>query len=344
MRGIRAVARGPRDRRPLDGLGLRYNRAVHPALPRARPGVADVELLRGARAPADVLPSLLVEAPHGATTPEDYEALRARLVSALPQDLHEFFYVNTDVGSWEYGRRVAALALAAAPERAALVIRCRIPRTFVDVNRDLGAVGGDLARGQLTAAIPPFITADADLALLGELHAAYAALVERAYAAICGAGGYALVAHTYGPRTLGIATVDRDIIHNLRWAHEPARVETWPMRAELDLLTRPPLGDGDGLGDELAPPGLADALVARYAALGLRARQNDTYNLHPNTMAHTWSRRFPGRLLCVEVRRDLLVERWAWNQPMRARPSAVDRVAAPLADALARIILSEETL
>ncbi|MEZ4428044.1 MAG: hypothetical protein R3A51_10210 [Nannocystaceae bacterium] len=298
------------------------------ALPTSHPGVADVIVLAGARAPAGAPPTLLVEAPHGATLPAHYEQLRAQLRSRLPDDLHEFFFVNTDVGSWEYGLRVAERVLDNLPDQTAMVIRCLIPRTFVDTNRRVDGGGGALGRGELTAAMPPFVDDPADHALLHALHRAYFTLVARAYAAICGRGGLALIPHTYGPRTLGIERVDVDIVAQLRAAHAPGIVERWPLRAEIDLLTRTPEGE------ELAPPGIADELRSAYAVIGLTALQNHTYNLHPASVGHDWSRRYPGRVLCLEVRRDLIVERWRWNEAMRADPAAIDRVARPLAEAL----------
>ena len=46
-------------------------------LPPSIPEVADVELLRGSEAPADAIPDLVVEVPHGASSRASYEALRA---------------------------------------------------------------------------------------------------------------------------------------------------------------------------------------------------------------------------------------------------------------------------
>ena len=77
-------------------------------------------------------------------------------------------------------------------------------------------------------------------------------------------------------------------------------------------------------------------------ARGLSAVVNDTYCLHPVTSAYEWSRRYPGRLLCMEVRRDLLVERWRWNQAMRPNPAAIERVATPLAEAFAELVRGRE--
>ena len=47
-----------------------------------------------------------------------------------------------------------------------------------------------------------------DLALLLELHRSYVRLAERAYEHVCGAGGFALSPHTYGPRTMAIERID----------------------------------------------------------------------------------------------------------------------------------------
>src|SRR5262249_11128179 len=129
--------------------------------------IADVERL--GEGPVD----LLVEVPHGAERP-DYEALRARMKGPLPADLHEFFFVNTDVGAWHYGRRVAERVAAAG--RTALVIRCRVPRTFIDCNRIEDAAAGD----GLTASVPGYVRDPDDRALLLDLHRRYVALVEEA--------------------------------------------------------------------------------------------------------------------------------------------------------------------
>ena len=115
-------------------------------------GVADVEVLRGVAADPDASPDLLVEVPHGADRRAHYDALRARLAGPLPEDLHVFFHANTDLGAWHYGRRVAERVVEADPTKVALVIRCLLPRTFVDTNRVIEAVD-ELATGGMTAAI-----------------------------------------------------------------------------------------------------------------------------------------------------------------------------------------------
>ncbi|MEQ9649430.1 MAG: hypothetical protein RLO52_28285 [Sandaracinaceae bacterium] len=112
-------------------------------------GVARVAHLRGADADPAAPPDLLVEVPHGADRREHYDALHARMVGALPEDLHEFFHANTDMGAWDVGRRVAERILAEDPSRSALLVRCLIPRTFVDTNRLVDAAD-ELGAGGLT--------------------------------------------------------------------------------------------------------------------------------------------------------------------------------------------------
>lgn len=290
--------------------------------------VVDVELLRGADADPDQVPELLVEVPHGADERRHYDALRARLVGDLPDDLHLFFHLNTDVGAWAYGRATALAWLDVHPERSALIVRSLIPRTFVDCNRLAEYRGGKLDEGALTPGIPSYVRHEADLALLMDRHRAYVEVATRAFADVCGAGGLALVPHTYGPRTLGIDAIDDDIVTKLRWACEPQRHDTWPLRTEVDLLTR------DGDGKLFAPEGAEERLVAGFAEAGFEAKANDTYFLHPGTLGHAWSVAYPGQVLSLEVRRDLLVEAWRPFEEMLALAGPCERVAKVLVGVL----------
>lgn len=292
------------------------------------PGVAHVERLYGASADREAPPALLIEVPHGADRRAHFDALRALLRGPFPEDLHVFFHVNTDTGAWDYGRRVAERVLEARPDASALLLRCLVPRTFVDTNR-LEEASDDLAKGGMTAGVAPYVRDPADVALLLELHRAYVRLAERAYELVCGHGGFALSPHTYGPRTMGIAKIDDDIVEALRRAHEPEAWERWPVRPEIDLITR------TAEGERMAPAGLAEALIAAYREIGLTAVEAGAYTMHPSTQSWRWSSRWPDRVLCLEVRRDLLVERYAPFEEMRVRADAADRVAAPLASQIA---------
>ncbi|MFZ9888097.1 MAG: hypothetical protein ACO3JL_11395, partial [Myxococcota bacterium] len=96
----------------------------------------------------------------------------------------------------------------------------------------------------------------------------------------------------------------------------------------IDLLTR----DGDGV--DLSPPGREAELLESFAARGFEVRANDTYHLHPSALGHHWSTAYPGRVLTLEVRRDLLVERWDPLATMRVQQEAVERVAGVLVEPL----------
>jgi predicted N-formylglutamate amidohydrolase len=296
-------------------------------IPSSIPGVADVELLGGAAASGP--PDLLVEVPHGADRRAHYEALRARLEGELPAGLEAFFFVNTDVGAWQLGRRVAERLVEADPRRSALVVRSLIPRTFIDCNRLEDAAEGELASGGMTAGIPAYVRDPRDRARLVELHRRYVALVEQAFA---GGPAFALIPHTYGPVTLGIERVDDDIVENLRRAHAPGLVATWPRRPEVDLITR--TADGTLLGSAE----VARAVTAGYRALGIEVAENATYHMHPATMGYRFAAAYPGRTFTLEIRRDLLCRDWIWNLENEVDPMRIDRFAAPLATAVAAAI------
>jgi hypothetical protein len=295
-------------------------------------GVAHVERLDGAKASRSSAPALLVEVPHGADRRAHYDALRSRLVGDLPADLHVFFHVNTDVGAWDYGRRVAERVIERLPDRSALLVRCLVPRTFVDTNR-LEDATDDLAKGGMTAGVAPYVKDPRDVALLLGLHRAYVRLIERAYEVVCGAGGVALSPHTYGPRTMGIAKIDETIVDELRRAHEPEQWAKWPLRPEIDLITR------TAEGVRYAPEGATERLIEAYRGIGLEVVDGGTYTLHPATQGYRFATRHPGRVLCLEVRRDLLVPApYTPFEEMIALPASVDRIAAPLADAIADVL------
>ncbi|MFO0681548.1 MAG: hypothetical protein U0234_05840 [Sandaracinus sp.] len=289
------------------------------------PDIAHVELLGDPGTP----PSVLIEVPHGADRRAHYDLWRARLRSSLPEDLHEFFHLNTDVGAWQYGVRVAERIRATRPDVSVLLVRCLIPRTFIDTNRIPDAPDA-LAQGGMTPALAPYVDAPEDRALLGEAHRRYVTLVERAYAEVCARGGFALSPHTYGPRSLAIARIDADIVKELHRAHEPAALEAAPLRPELDLITR------TFAGERIAPRGIVEELIAAYAAIGVTATESATYKMSEATQAWRWQTSYPEQMLCLEVRRDLLVETWTPFEEQTVRAEAADRFAAPLASAILR--------
>lgn len=292
-------------------------------------GVVHVELLRGAAAEPDAVPRLLVEVPHGADRRAHYEACRARLHGPLPDQLEHFFYVNTDVGAWQLGRWVAEAMVQRDPTLVVRLVRCLVPRTFIDTNRRPGHGGGDLTKGAMTPGLQPYVHDARDQALLTELHARYTAVVEAAFDEVCGAGGLAFVPHTYGPVSMAIERVDDDIVKNLHWAMAPERAATWPVRPEVDLIHT------TAEGESLAPEGLVDALAARMEAEGIEVARDHTYYLHPASMGFLWCERHPGQVLTLEVRRDLLVADYTPFAEMTPTEAGLARFGAPIAASLA---------
>ncbi|MFL5301347.1 MAG: hypothetical protein ACJ79R_13490 [Anaeromyxobacteraceae bacterium] len=289
-------------------------------------GVCEARLVRGAAASDAAPPRLLVEVPHGATRARHLDALRAELRGPFPEDLAAFFHVNTDAGAPEYALALAGQYVADAPDRSALVLTSQIPRTFIDCNRVIDAAPEAFRAGKVTPGLPTYVRDAADRDLLRARHAAWVEATEAAYAWVCGTGGLAVMAHTYAPRSVDVE-VDDAIVASLRRAYAPEVEPTWPLRPEVDLIARDPTGRV-----------LGEALVRRVAAAfeqdGFEAKVSATYPLHPSTLGHRFATRYEPRVLCVEVRRDLLVERFVPFTELSVSPGKVARIVAPLARAL----------
>lgn len=294
---------------------------------RSIPDVCEVALLRGAA--AGPLPDLVLEVPHGATRAADFDRLRAELRGPYPDDLREFFFVNTDVGAPEVAQCVAERVVAADPRRSVLVIRCLLPRTFVDCNRliDAATQARATAPGELTAGLHAWVRDPEDRRLLLERYAAYRELVEDVCGRVCGSGGQAVMVHSYAPRSIDVPVDDR-IVARLRAAYAPERLASWPLRAPVDLIVDTPEGE------RLADDGLVARLERGFAAAGFDVVRNGAYSLHPATLAALLARRHRGRTLCLEYRRDLLVPEFIPFVELHVDASRVDRAAAPLAAAL----------
>lgn len=312
------------------------------------PGVCRVRIVSAPGADPDIPPALLFELPHGATTEADYRALRGRLRSELPEDLKDFFFVNTDAGSPEYAREAARqlttppastprLEELLGPEivteagrlsnRKILIVRCLIPRTFIDCNRVLDADPAEPPVEGITAAVPEYVTAEADVELLHEMYLSYQAVAGLAYDRVCGAGGTALQLHTYAPRSVRVDRLDGCIVETLRRAYAPEIYESWEARPDVDLITE------DAGGTLLAPPRVVASLKAYYAAIGIRATENETYRLHPATMGRRHSVRHPGQVLCLEINRACLADPFSPFEEMRIGGDKTARMSAPVAAA-----------
>lgn len=286
------------------------------------PDVLDATVLRGRDASPDAPLDLLVEVPHGATTREDYERLARRLRSPLPDGLIDFFFVNTDTGAPELAVELARRFVEAAPARSVGLIRCRIPRTFIDVNRVVDATLAEFKAGGVPPGLMPWVTAPEDERLLRDLYATYTAAVRSASAALP-ADGAMLLLHTYAPRTVGVQ-VDLEIVKSLHHAYTPEVEPTWPLRPELDVIGRGPDGTLH------APEAVLAALREAYGAIGYTLGDSSTYPLHPSTMGWEHVMAHPGRALCIELRRDLFVARFEPFAEAKIDPARVAALAGPM--------------
>ncbi len=290
------------------------------------PDIVDVQWVRGANATSDA-PDLVIEIPHGATRTADYEAVRALLSSPLPDGLVDFFHVNTDAGAPELGEAAAQLFVAAQPTRSVAILRCRIPRTFIDCNRRIDASPAEFKEGKVTPGLMPWIVTAEDRDLLRGRYEQYVAATRKAFAALTPAGAILLL-HTYAPRTVNVE-VDADIVTNIRRAYLPDVVPTWPLRPAIDIIAT------DMEGKDHAPPAVVGKLRALLAPAGIEVANGTTYPLHPSTLAFDHVQRRPGKALCIEVRRDLLADPFEPFAQMTIGADKVARIARPLADALA---------
>ncbi|MCB9898839.1 MAG: N-formylglutamate amidohydrolase [Planctomycetes bacterium] len=286
-------------------------------------------LLRGARAGADARPDLLLEVAHGATRASDYDRLAEALRGPFPDDLRAFFFVNTDVGAPDVARRTAELVVQADSRRCVALVRCLVPRTFVDCNRliDADARAGASGAGGMTPGVHAWVRDPDDLALLLARHRAYQQLVEDACARVCADGGRVVMVHSYAPRSVDVP-VDERIVDHLRAAYAPDRLATWPLRASVDLIADTPDGT------RLAAPELVERVSARFSSAGYDVAIAGTYALHPGTLGTLLAERHRGRTLCLELRRDLLVREFLPFEEMPADDEKVERVAGLLAGAL----------
>ena len=260
-------------------------------------------------------PRLLVEVPHGATHPAEYAAFRTKMRSDLPADLDHFFYVNTDIGAPEgahwLGEKLADLGV--------VVARCRIPRTFIDTNRIPAPPDGGKLVGGMTPGIPGYVSDARDVAWLTEQHAAYHAIVAPLYAEVCAAGGIALQLHSYAPKSVDIDATDANIVAALHAAYEPLAYKMWPERPQVDVICATPDGTFE------CNPALVAAVRAAYADISIAAARNGTYHLHPATMGMHYARSYPDRVLCIELRRDMVADPFT---PFGVSPISASKVAA----------------
>lgn len=296
----------------------------------SQPGIVEVVDHIGQHAEA---PTLLLEVPHGATRARHYDTLRDALRGDYPDDLRDFFFVNTDVGAPEWAGRIAEQYVDASPEHWAIVVSSEIPRTFVDCNRVIDSSAAMDPSGAVTPGLHVYVTDPADRALLLAKHQAYVDTVEGIYADVMAADGLALMLHTYAPRSLDVP-VDERIVERLRAEYQPERIETWPLRAEIDLIA------DDPDGRRLASTALVDHVSAALRTIGREVAISGTYSLHAGTLAAELARQYEGRTLCAEARRDLLVQEFTPFAEMLGDAAKIE----PLARAVTEGVLAARRL
>lgn len=293
-------------------------------LPQSIPGVVDVQRLGD---PART-PELIIEVPHGATATADFTALERLLQSPLPAQLADFFHVNTDIGAPELGVAIATELLKRRSGGGVIILRCRVPRTFIDCNRRIDASPAEFKAGKVTPGLMPWITADADRELLLTRYRGYVQAVDDTVAEVMPKGGAMVLLHSYAPREVGVE-VNLDIVKSLHAAYAPDVEPTWPLRPEVDVIGK------TVEGQSLAPAEVVRRLEAGLQRVGVGLAHGTTYPMHPSTLAHGHVTRWPGRVLCVEVRRDLLAETWSPFAEMPISAAACAKLAGPFAEALA---------
>ena len=141
--------------------------------------------------------------------------------------------------------------------------------------------------------------------------------------------GALLMLHTYAPRTVDVE-VDSNIGPSLRRAYEPDKEPTWPLRPEIDVISK------TLEGVDHAPAAVVDALRAELAALDIPVATSATYPMHSSTLAYDHVMARPGRALCVEVRRDLLADPFTPFEQMTIGAAKTARLVGPFASALRR--------
>src|SRR5207244_2122176 len=147
---------------------------------------------------------------------------------------------------------------------------------------------------------------------------------DEAWRCCCGSGGLRLMAHAYAQRALDVEVND-DIVKRLRRAYQSE--SSWPLRPQFDLIARDPSGN------ILSEP-MVRRMSAELTAAGYETAISGTYPLHPSTLAFHRAQRYQPRAVCLEIRRDLLLDQFVPFVELQVSPSKVSQVVTPLTRAL----------
>ena len=268
---------------------------------------------------------LLIELPHGATKTKDFLWYQQKLQSTYPKNLIDFFYVNTDVGSPEIAFHIAQKLLGTYETH---ILQSHIPRTFIDCNRVVGE-GILYTEGGVTPATPSYVTDAQDVSFLYEQYHQYQKYVRSLYTKICEQDeGQALMLHTYAPRSVPITQVDFDIVEQLHAYYKTDKIQDCPLRPEIDIIYKTP--DGENLIDAT----WIQNLKRIFGQNGFFVADGDSYPLHPVTTAYEHAHKNPSKTMCLEIRRDLVVQDWDPFVEMSISESKAVVIASCIADSL----------
>jgi hypothetical protein len=311
-------------------------------------GVCEVEVIQGPRAVEGAPCDVLVELPHGATEAAHIEGARG-LTADYPAGYDDVFWVNTDQGSPEYGRRFAqqitdptwveeataalltdpsqrAAAVEAAATRKVLVVRALVPRTIVDLNRVWEVDAATFREANLTGASAPFARPE-ELEAIHARYLAYQQVADAAHAQVCGAGGRALNLHTYAPITVSLQSGET-LLDAVRKAYIPQNYPSYPKRPPAQLITRLPSEE------PITDAPLAALLVERYAAAEVTLSLDDPFTMHKATACYVRAAAYPGQVTVLELRRDTLTDAFTPFAKWPVSAARVEAMTSPLSLAL----------
>ena len=293
--------------------------------PKSIENIVEIFEVAGRDSVSNQAPNILIEIPHGATLRLHFEELRAHLSSVFPSDLIDFFFVNTDVGAPELAKFTAEILSRLDHSYKILIVRSLIPRTFVDCNRILDLSEQEALAAGITVGLPVYVTEDEDKAFLLQRYASYQQEAAKAYESVCGSGGLALMLHSYAPKKVGISAVKEDIVERLHKVYAPEQYEQWPVRPQVDFIHQTPNGE---ILDHAV---LRQNMTSHLEAAGLCVAQGDSYQLHPATTAYGWSKKYRSKTVCVEVRRDLLMDQFEPFSEMSVDVEQLGKIATAMA-------------
>ena len=127
--------------------------------------------------------------------------------------------------------------------------------------------------------------------------------------------------HSYAPRSVGIDTIDHQIVKNLHWAYQEEVYKNWPLRPQIDFIAKTKDDQWLGAKEKIL------SIKQRMESDGLEVGISATYPMHPATTAYMHSEKYPNQTLCIEIRRDLLMKDFRPFMQLEAHQHQIQRFA-----------------